>query len=356
MRMMVLLLALATVVAAEDAALGRVQEPRRARQELPHAWPRDGATRLFENERVFVWDVTWLKGKPSPMHRHRYDLVAVFLAGSPIRVTEPDGAARESTVNRGHVAFQARGVTHAEEGLVDTNPRHAIMIDLKDHAVAALPNASGYPAAFPREGAQRLLENDRVVVWDYTWTRGKPTPMFQLLASDDQQELVILADGLPQVEERLVQVERVAIRRAGRSQLAADDAALQLAKHPDTSAEAQVSAEEIPLQEIAVGSPRSGGGFGYAKAFGPEAEFTAERERPVFRAKRDVLDRVPEVALRDRLQKCPVLVRGVRPVRIHRSSLRGGVRGQKHECDRDDRTPQSRVTAAGSCARHALTR
>jgi hypothetical protein len=41
--------------------------------------------------------------------------------------------------------------------------------------VPPLPNTSGYPDAFPREGAKRPLENARVTVWDYTRTLGKAT-------------------------------------------------------------------------------------------------------------------------------------------------------------------------------------
>ena len=40
-----------------------------------------------------------------------------------------------------------------------------------------LANASGFPNAFPRPGVKKRLENDKVLVWDYTWTTGVPTPM-----------------------------------------------------------------------------------------------------------------------------------------------------------------------------------
>jgi hypothetical protein len=83
------------------------QEPQ-----LPHAFPREGAKQIFDNERVTIWDVTWFKGEPSPMHRHQYDLVGLYLVGAPIRVTMPDGESRESKVDEGFVLFQPRGVTH----------------------------------------------------------------------------------------------------------------------------------------------------------------------------------------------------------------------------------------------------
>ena len=160
-------------------------------QDLPHAFPREGAKQLFDNERVSIWDVTWIKGKPSPMHRHKYDLVGVYLVGSPIKVTMPDGTARESKVVEGFVLYQPKGVTHIEEGLVDDNPRHAILIDLKDHQAAPIPNTSGLPNTFPREGAVSRLENARVAIWDYRWTAGEPTSMH----FHDKDVVVVVMDG-----------------------------------------------------------------------------------------------------------------------------------------------------------------
>ncbi len=40
-----------------------------------------------------------------------------------------------------------------------------------------MANRSGYPLAFPRPGSKKMLENDRVIVWNYAWAPGKPTPM-----------------------------------------------------------------------------------------------------------------------------------------------------------------------------------
>lgn len=159
--------------------------------ELPHAFPRDGATQLFDNDRVTIWDVTWIQGKPSPMHKHKYDLVGVYLVGSPITVTAPDGTSRVSSVDEGFVLFQPKGVTHIEEGAAEENPRHAILIDLKDYPAAPIPNPTSYPAAFPRDGAINRLENDRVVIWDYRWTPANPTPMH----FHDKDVIVVFMDG-----------------------------------------------------------------------------------------------------------------------------------------------------------------
>jgi hypothetical protein len=144
--------------------------------QLPHAFPRADAKQLIDNERVTVWESTQEKGKPTPMHQHRFDMVRIELADATVRVTSPQGVAGNSTLRMGQVGFGRKGMAEMQEGTSDT-PRHAILIDLKDVKVLPLPNRSGYADAFPREGARKLLDNDRVVVWDYSWTPGKPTAM-----------------------------------------------------------------------------------------------------------------------------------------------------------------------------------
>jgi quercetin dioxygenase-like cupin family protein len=144
--------------------------------ELPYALPRDGAKQLIDNERVTVWDVVFQKGKPTGMHRHKYDMVGINLADGTVKVTSaPD---KVSTENRrmGQVLWAQKGSTDSQEGTSDT-PLHAILVDLKDVRIPPLKNTSGFADAFPREGGKKLLDNSRVVVWDYSWTPGKPTVM-----------------------------------------------------------------------------------------------------------------------------------------------------------------------------------
>lgn len=93
-----------------------------------------------------------------------------------VQVRELDGAASSVPydsvwVSRtGHAAFLKKGSAHKADG-------KGILIGLKDFTVAPLANKSGYPLAFPRPGVKKLLENARVIVWDYTWTPGVATPM-----------------------------------------------------------------------------------------------------------------------------------------------------------------------------------
>ncbi|HXD74165.1 MAG TPA: hypothetical protein VN628_10530 [Vicinamibacterales bacterium] len=65
----------------------------------------------------------------------------------------------------------------ANEIWISETPAKALVITLKDRKVAPIENRSGYPNAFPRPNNIKLYEDARVIVWDYTWTLGKPTPM-----------------------------------------------------------------------------------------------------------------------------------------------------------------------------------
>ena len=44
-------------------------------------------------------------------------------------------------------------------------------------AVAFAAQAVAYPPAFPRQNATKLLETDRIVVWDIVWPKGRPSPL-----------------------------------------------------------------------------------------------------------------------------------------------------------------------------------
>jgi hypothetical protein len=107
---------------------------------------------LIDNDRVTVWEVTAVDpNAPRPDG----ESVWISLARPGEAVVKPKGA--------GSAVVSLGG--------------RAIVIDLKDKQVPPLANRSGYPNAFPRPGVKKLLETDRVIVWDYTWTPNVPTPM-----------------------------------------------------------------------------------------------------------------------------------------------------------------------------------
>jgi quercetin dioxygenase-like cupin family protein len=143
----------------------------------PPPFPREGATKVLENESVVIWDVTWENGKPTPMHQHPVDVVGVTLVPGTVRVTLPDGSTRESERDEvGSVSAGGKGLTHREEGTSDV-PRRAILIELKEARKKAETAPPGVPLAWPREGSAKLLENDRVVVWDYRFQKDRAIPL-----------------------------------------------------------------------------------------------------------------------------------------------------------------------------------
>ncbi len=146
-------------------------------QDYPHAFPRTGVTRLFDNDRITIWEVNWKNGVPQPVHRHRYDMAGVYLRYGKITVTTPDGRATTGApfeVPRPY--FQVKDVTHREEavGAPGDPERLAIMVDLKDlPSPPPIETQPGLAPWFPHEGARMVLDNPRVRMWDYTWTSGQ---------------------------------------------------------------------------------------------------------------------------------------------------------------------------------------
>jgi len=126
---------------------------------------------VIENDRVAVWDVA------EPPTARPFDAVVVSLS--------LPGAA----------SFLPRNTASEDSGPKVTDSKIAaryVVIDLKDHPVAPIANTSGYPLAFPRPGSKKILENARVIVWDYTWTPGMATPMH---FHDKDVVVVYLEDG-----------------------------------------------------------------------------------------------------------------------------------------------------------------
>jgi hypothetical protein len=102
---------------------------------------------IVDNEHVTVWDTT----VPLPASAH--DFVAVSLS------------------RKGTASFSRQGQIPGKAGA------RTVVVELKGLPVTPLANDTAYPLAFPRRRARKLLENEQVVVWDYVWHPGEPTPM-----------------------------------------------------------------------------------------------------------------------------------------------------------------------------------
>jgi hypothetical protein len=119
-------------------------------------WHAEAETRkLFENDRVIAWRFT-SGGPMEPLVRDgRLPGVLVTLANGTVRLVDD-----VSTVTSRDVAPAAA----------------VVLIAIKDRSGDKLETPAGMISAFPRDGARRIGENDTVVVWGVTWTKGLKTP------------------------------------------------------------------------------------------------------------------------------------------------------------------------------------
>jgi quercetin dioxygenase-like cupin family protein len=145
-------------------------------QGFPPAFPREGSRKVLENSRVIIWDATWPKGKATGLHEHPVDYLSVTVAEGTVKITQRDGTSSVATAEFGGVRFNRKGVIHAEEGVSDQE-RRAIMVELK-----TVPRPAEAPvtrSGFPRNGATKGLENERVAVRDVIWIQGQQIPRRQ---------------------------------------------------------------------------------------------------------------------------------------------------------------------------------
>jgi len=140
--------------------------PLRA-QDLPPAYPRPGATRMLENDRVIVWNIAWLQ-QEYPFHRHVYDHVGVYYAPGDRVITSLEGERRPVSTPAWNISFQLRGVTHAEAGSSE-DPLRAVFVQIKQEPRDPEEATGGAPP-FPTAGPVQRLDNDRVTVWQYDST------------------------------------------------------------------------------------------------------------------------------------------------------------------------------------------
>ncbi|MGD1093254.1 MAG: hypothetical protein ABSB35_14840 [Bryobacteraceae bacterium] len=152
-------------------------------QSYPPPFPREAARMLFENDRVAVWDVTWPKDQPTAMHLHPVDQLSVTLVGGTVRVTRLGGTPAVNESKPGTVVLTPHGTVHMEEGLSDV-PQRKIMLQLKSSLSSSGAGAS------PREGAVKLMENARVIAWDFTWRPGQKTHH-----TDTLDSVIVFLDG-----------------------------------------------------------------------------------------------------------------------------------------------------------------
>jgi|SRR5579863_8324448 len=121
----------------------------------------------------------------------RQAAVNPIIDNNRVEVLDVTGATAAQPFDAVVVSFSGRAEFVPKGTSVKPGGR-SIMIDLKDRGVAPITNTSGYSLAFPRPGSKKILENDRVVVWDYSWTTGVATPMH---FHDKDAVVLFLEDG-----------------------------------------------------------------------------------------------------------------------------------------------------------------
>ena len=139
-----------------------------AQVDAPPAYPREGATKILENQHVIVWDISWLK-QDYPVHRHRYDHTGVYYSPGERIITSSEGEAREVQTPAWGISFQLAGVTHTESGISD-EPLRAVFIQIKRPIAGDSELASSLPR-FPSDAPLERRSNERVRVWEYDESR-----------------------------------------------------------------------------------------------------------------------------------------------------------------------------------------
>jgi len=129
---------------------------------LPPAYPRPGTTLMFENPRVLVWNIAWLK-QQYPLHRHPYDLVGVYYTSGDRSIVSVEGNRRPVSTKAWETAFQKSGVTHVEEGISD-DPLRAVFVEMKEPSAK---EANAPSSGLAMVGDIQRLDNERTTIWEF---------------------------------------------------------------------------------------------------------------------------------------------------------------------------------------------
>lgn len=148
-----------------------------------------GVKELIDNQRVTICEVTLTKGQKWPMEKYAEDTLMVPVTPVSLRLTSADGKATTVNLAPGEVKFWPKGTHQAAEPGSDGR---VIVAHFKEFTGPTYKNTSGFGPAFPRPRVKKLVDNDRIFVWDYTWVEGEPTPNH---FHDKDLMIVYLADG-----------------------------------------------------------------------------------------------------------------------------------------------------------------
>jgi hypothetical protein len=143
---------------AQTSPQPQAQTAPQSAQTYPQPFEREGSTKVLENDRVIVWDVSWLQ-RAYPTHRHMYDYAGVYYTSGDRVIVSLDGSRRPTHTNAWDTFFYRRGVTHSEEG-ASAEPLRAIFLELKE------PAAKGAADTASTGLGKKVRESDRLVIWE----------------------------------------------------------------------------------------------------------------------------------------------------------------------------------------------
>ena len=143
-------------------------------QTYPPPYPRAGTTKLLENDRVDVWDVSWLK-QTYPTHRHIYDFAGVYYTNGDRIIVSEQGVRSPTRSIAWDTFFLLRGLTHSEEGATE-QPLRGVFVKFKDPQPLGAVDARTSPPAFPGISGRQLRDSDRVRIWELAAASGLSGP------------------------------------------------------------------------------------------------------------------------------------------------------------------------------------
>ena len=126
-------------IAACVAIAAAGQANQTAAKKWPPQFPREGATKLFENDRVIVWEQVG-RPKDPQMHKHIRDILTFGLdSGGGIEVVTPPGETPDRNATQtirsgavGSLSYTKAGLGPHAEVMKDPNrPGRSIFVELK---------------------------------------------------------------------------------------------------------------------------------------------------------------------------------------------------------------------------------
>lgn len=133
-------------------------------QTFPPPFPREGVTSMFENARIAVWDVSWLR-QAYPTHHHLYDFTGVYYTDGD-RIIVTNGRRSPSHSVAWDTFFLKRGITHSEEGASD-QPLRGVFVEFKEDAASGQVDADPATPSFPASGGKQIRDSERGIIWEF---------------------------------------------------------------------------------------------------------------------------------------------------------------------------------------------